>query len=117
VGGELAAGVAGVDRPARLDQQYVCVLVGLGAVLHASRHNEQLSLTQLDVAVAQLDRQAPSKHEEEVVRVVVLVPDEFALHPHHHQLVVVQVAHDARAVGLVEQADLLREVHLVIHAP
>ena len=62
----------------RLDQQHVRLVVGLRAVLDAVRDDEQLAGPELDVAVAELDRQPAGDHEEEVVRVVVLVPDELA---------------------------------------
>ena len=74
-----------------------------------------LSLSQLDVAIAQLDGEAAAQHQEEVVGVVVLVPDELALDLHEHELVVVQVADDPGAVGPVEELELLCEIDLVIH--
>jgi hypothetical protein len=94
----------------------VRLLVGLRAVLDAAWDDEQLALLEHDVPVAQLDRQASLQDEEEVVGLVVLVPDELAEHLHDDQLVVVQVADDARAVRAVEKAQLLGQVHLVVHA-
>jgi hypothetical protein len=41
---ELAARVAGIGRPLRLDQQDVCLFVCLGAVFDAARHDEQFAL-------------------------------------------------------------------------
>ena len=75
---QLAAGVAGVRRALRLDEQDVGLLVGPRAMLDAAGTTKARP-GQLDVAVAQLDRQTPSQHQEEVVGVVVLVPDELAL--------------------------------------
>ena len=76
--GALAARVAGVGRSLGLDQEHLRV-VGLRAVLDAARHDVELARAELDVAVAQLDREAAGEHEEEVVGVVVLVPDELAV--------------------------------------
>jgi hypothetical protein len=72
-------------------------------MLNAARHDEHLSFTQFDVAIAQLDRQVSPEDKEEVVRVLVLVPDKLALHLHHRELVVIQVADDAGA-GLLRAA-------------
>ena len=42
-GGERPSGVAGVDRPPWLDQQDVRLVFGLGTMLDASRHDEELA--------------------------------------------------------------------------
>ena len=57
----------------------------------------------------------PSSDEEEVVGLVVLVPDELALGLDDQELVVVQVADDRGLVGAGEQRELLGEVDLVVH--
>ena len=49
-----------------------------------------------DVAVPQADRQPSPKHEEEVVRVVVLVPYELALDFDDHDVMAVERGHCAR---------------------
>ena len=93
----LAAGVAGVRRPERLDEQDVRLLVRLRAVLDAARHDEQLARAELDVTIAELNRQSPREDEEEVVGVGMGVPDELALHLDELELVVVQLPDDPRA--------------------
>jgi hypothetical protein len=70
-GGQFSARVAGVHRASRLDQQHVRLLLGLGAVLDATRDDEQLAPFELYVAVAKLDCQATAEDQEEVVCVVV----------------------------------------------
>ena len=52
---EVAARVAGVHHAGRLDQHHRHLAVGDRTVLDASRHDVQLALAQLHVAVAQLD--------------------------------------------------------------
>ena len=106
----LRAGVARVQRPARLDQEDVRLLVRDGTMLHAARDDEELSLAELNVPVAQLDRQPPLQDEKEVVRVGVRVPDELALELPDLNLVVVVVADDPRLEVLVEGRELLREI-------
>jgi hypothetical protein len=51
-GGSRAAGIAGVRRAERLDQQHVGLVVGSRAVLDAARDDEQAAFGQLDVAIA-----------------------------------------------------------------
>ena len=89
------AGVAGVHRPLRLDQQHVRLLFGPRAVLHAPRHDEELAGTELDVAVPQLHDEPPGEYEEEVVGIVVFVPDEVPAHLHDLDLVFVERGHES----------------------
>ena len=84
-------------------------------MLDTARDDEHLAGTELHVAVAELDRQPPAENEEEVIRVVMLVPHEFAQNLDDHELVVVQVADDARAVGTLEQPNLLFQIHFLTH--
>jgi hypothetical protein len=106
----LRGGVARVRRPARLDQEDVCLLVRYGTMLHPARDDEELSLAELDVSVTELDRQPPLEDEKEVVRVGVRVPDELALDLPDLDLVVVVVADDPRLEVLVDVRELLREI-------
>jgi hypothetical protein len=75
--------------------------------LYAAGHDEQLALGQLDVPVTELDGHAALEHEKEVVRVIVLVPDELALDLDDGELVVVEEADDPGAEGLVDARELL----------
>src|SRR5829696_3819768 len=113
--GQTAARIAGVDRSLWLDQQHVRLVIRLRAVLDAAWYHEQLTLLQLDVTVAQVDRQSPAEDKEEVVGVVVLVPDERPLDFHDLQLVVFEVANDSGFIRAREQRKLLGEIDLVVH--
>ena len=79
-------------------------------MLHAARDDEELSLAELNVPVAQLDREPPLEDEKEIVRVGVRVPDELALDLPDLDLVVVVVADDPRLEVLVDGRELLREI-------
>jgi hypothetical protein len=85
-------------------------------VLDALRDDVQLPRAELDVTVAELDRQASGDDEEEVVRVGMRMPDELALDLADLDLVVVVVADDLRLERLVERRELPREIDLVGHA-
>src|SRR5262249_61596682 len=92
------------------------LLVGARAVLDAARHDEELALAKLHVPVAQLDRQAAAQDEEEVVRVVVAVPDELALHLDDPHVVLVDAGDHLGPPVLVEEGELLCQVDLLVHA-
>jgi hypothetical protein len=64
-------------------------------VLHSPWDDEQLARIQLDVAVAQVDRQMAADDQEEVVCLVVLVPDKRTLDLDDLEFVVVDEANDA----------------------
>jgi hypothetical protein len=81
-----------------------------GPVLDPLRNDEQVAGAQRDAAVAQLDRELTLQHEEEIVRVVVLVPDELALNLRDHDVVAVELGHGARLPVLGERGELLGEV-------
>ena len=110
LGRGLRVRVAGVRGSAGLDEEDVGLLIGDRAVLHSARNDEEVSLGELHVPIAQLDRQPPFQDEEEVVRVGVRVPDEPALELRDLKLVLVVVADDPRLEVLVEGRELLREV-------
>jgi hypothetical protein len=82
-------------------------------MLHAPRHDDELALLQPKITVAQLHQQTAFDHQEELVLLVVLVPDELALQLGQLDLKVVQLAYDARAPALVELRELLRQVDLL----
>ena len=103
--GQLTAGIARVDGAVGLDEQHLRPVGGVRAVLDSSGDDEDLAGPKLDVAVAQMDGQAAAEHVEEVIGLVVLVPHERPLDLDDLQLVVVEVADDARLVGSVEQRE------------
>ena len=90
------------------------LLGGLRAVLHPTRDHEQLAFGELDVAIAQVDRQPALDDEEEVVGLIVLVPDERPVDLDDLELQVVQVADDAGLIGSLEELELLRQVDLIV---
>jgi hypothetical protein len=77
-------------------------------VLHAAGDDKELAFLQLDVAVAQLDRQVSLKDEEKVIRVIVLVPDELALDLHDADVVVVESSRRSSDAGAPGGAGVCR---------
>ncbi len=70
---------AGVDDSGRLDEQCVDFAIGGRAVLDAPRYDEQLAGTEPHATVAELDGQLAVNNDEQLVGVLVGVPDELAL--------------------------------------
>ena len=82
-------------------------------MLDTSRHDEHLAGGKRHGAVAQLDIEDALKDEEEIVRIIVLVPDEFALELRNHDVVAVVGRHGARREVLGERAEFFGEIDLV----
>ena len=83
---------------------------GHGLVFNANRHDEEVAWSEHDLTVRKPNRQAAREDQEEVIGVVVVMPDELALHLHDHHVVSVELGNRARRPVLVEQHQLLREV-------
>src|SRR5947209_1130762 len=66
--GQIAAGIAGVHSPGRLDQHDLALVFRERFVLFSTRHDEHLAGSQLHAAVAELDRQLAVDDEEHLVR-------------------------------------------------
>src|SRR5512142_1747013 len=75
----LVAHVAGVERRGRLEQHDLDLLIRHRAVLHAVRHDEEFALGDVHRAILVLHPEPPLHHVEQLVLVVVMVPDERPL--------------------------------------
>ena len=71
-------------------------------MLDPARDDEQLTWTKLDIAIPEMDRQAATDHEEEIIGLLVPMPDERPEGLHDLELVVVDVADDPRLIGVGE---------------
>ena len=88
---------------------------GDGAVLDALRHDQQLAGIEDHLPVTELHPQPPGDDPEELVLVVVVVPDELPLELDDLHVRVVQLADDLGAPPLVEACELLAALHLREH--
>lgn len=77
-------------------------------MLDTLRDDEHLAWVQLDTAVPELNGQLALQNQEEVVRLIVLVPVERPFDLHNHEIVSVELAHCTWLVVLTEQKKLLR---------
>ena len=107
--GDLVVPVPDGQRPGRLEHQDRGAGVGDRLVLGAARDHEDAALRQGDAAVPQLDGQGAVQDQEELVGVVVGVPDVLAVHLGDADVVVVDAGDDARAPQLVERGQRVGE--------
>ena len=107
--GDLVVPVPDGQRPGRLEHQDRGAGVGDRLVLGTARDHEDAALRQGDAAVPQLDGQGAVQDQEELVGVVVGVPDVFAVHLGDADVVVVDAGDDARAPQLVERGQRVGE--------
>lgn len=70
--------------------------LGDGPVLDAFGHHEYFAGTEPNGAVSQLNSNMPDENQKEIVGIVVLMPNEFALDFYDQQIVPVEAADDAR---------------------
>ena len=75
----LATHIPRIKHPAWLDQKQLDLVLGVRFVLHPLRNNEHLSRSDMYRAVAKIDPQIPFDHDERLVSIFVIVPDEVPL--------------------------------------
>jgi hypothetical protein len=105
--------IAGVESLDGLEQENMSLFVGNGAVLHPSGHNQELPLLEPDVPVAELHAEAAMEDEEQLVLGFVLVPEELAQELDELDLLAVEFPDDPGTPVVVEELELLPDVHLV----
>src|SRR5262245_34524861 len=74
-------------------------------------HHEHLTGTEGDVSVAHLNGHSSLEHEEEVVCVVVLVPNKRPLHFDYHQVVAIELTNRSWLPMLRKAREFVREVN------
>ena len=72
------------------------LVFGDRSVLNALGHHKYFARTKPNSAVSQLNGDMPNENQKEVVGIVVLVPNEFTLDFHDHEVVAVEAADDTR---------------------
>ncbi len=66
------------------------------SVLDAIGHHKRFTWTKPNGAVSQLNSDMPSENQKEIVGIVVLVPNEFPLDLHDHEVVTVEATNNSR---------------------
>ena len=106
-----AAGVAGVEGGGGLEEEDVDLLFGDGAVLDAAGDDDELAFAEGEGPVAELHREGAAEDEEELVLVLVAVPDEGAEELDDLDVLAVQLGDDLRVPVRGEAREPLREVN------
>ena len=92
------------------------------AVFHALRHNEHFPWTEFPRCRPEVEGErgacdVSAQHKEEIVCVVVLVPDELAFQLHYAQVVPIELADRSRLPILSERRELLCQLTLFMCSP
>jgi hypothetical protein len=77
------------------------------AVFDATRYDEEFAGPKLNHAIAQLDDQAPTEHEKEIVSVGMRVPDKLALNLDDHNIMAIELGYRAWRPMLTKLAELI----------
>src|SRR5271166_2107534 len=81
-------------------------------MLDAPGHDQKLAFIQPDVAVTELHAESSVDDQKQLVFVVMLMPDKLAMEFHQLDVLPVQLANDPGAPVVVEEGELLTQVHL-----
>ena len=94
--------------------------MGLGfgdrLVFYAARNDEELALVEFDDPITKMYRQVAVEDQEELVLLLVMVPDELAFELGELDVLAVELADDTGAPAIRELLEFLGEVHLVVLA-
>jgi hypothetical protein len=103
--------VSGIGRSLRLNEKNVRFILGHWTMFNAFGNDEYFTRTQRDGSVAQLNIDASAQDKKEIVGLVVLVPNELALHFDHHEVMSVELADDARLPIIRKCRQLVGQVY------
>ncbi len=94
--------------------------MGLGfgdrLVFYAPRNDEELALVEFDDPVTKMYRQVAVEDQEELVLLLVMVPDELAFELGELDVLAVELANDTGAPMFSELLEFLGEIDLVVLA-
>jgi len=93
---QIALCIAGIDDPARLDEHDLALLLGVRLVPHALGDDQHLSLAQLDGPILKFNQHRAFDDDEHLIRIRMVMPDEFTLDLHQLELVIVHLCDHLR---------------------
>src|SRR5437763_6281313 len=112
VQGPLILHVSGIDGGSRLKQNDPCLFVSNRAMFDATRDHQEFALFQPDVSVAKLHAKAPFDHQEQLVFVFMMMPDELSFQLVELYQLAIQFAGNIRLPILRNLCKLLIEIDL-----
>src|SRR5262245_29546951 len=97
-------------RPRGCDQKHVRLFLRDRAMLDPLGYHAYFTWAKMDVSISHTDGEPTLQDKEEVIRVIMRVPDELTLHFDHHEVMSVELADGARLPVLRTSRELCREV-------
>lgn len=107
---ERTARIAGIFDALRFDDERLALPIGPRSVLHPLGYNKHLPRSDLNTAVSKVDMQDPAEHNEHLVGIAVLMPNELASRLEELELVLVEFSDDPGGPCLVEAGEFLSKV-------
>jgi hypothetical protein len=89
------------------------LVVGHWSVLYALGHDEYFAWTDPNGAIPQLNCDVPKENQKEVVGIVVLVPDEFTLDLHNHEVMPIEATDNPRLPVVRKCCELIDKIYRV----
>ena len=86
------------------------LFLGDGAVLYPFRDDEQLTWTKRNIALAHANGDTTLENKEEVICVVVRMPDELTFDLDDHEIVAIELADDTGLPVTFEGSELFRKI-------
>jgi hypothetical protein len=112
--GSFAALMPSVQHPSRFDQEEFDLVLCAGLVLDAFRNYEHLSSRDMHGPIAEINSQFALYHNECLIGVFVIVPNEVTLQLDDFKLIIVHFSDDLRLPLVAEQSELLLKVDWLI---
>jgi hypothetical protein len=109
----LVPDVARIERRGRLEQQDLGLFLGDRPMLDPAWDDEELAFLQPDLAIPEVHPESALHDQEQLILVLMMVPDELALEFHQLDTLAVELAHDPRLPLVGDLVELLREIHLL----
>ncbi len=107
--------VPGVERRPGLEEEDLAIGLTHRLMLDAARHDQELAGFHAHLAVAKSHPQDAVHHQEQLILVLVVMPDEFPIESRQLHLHVVDIAGNTRVPRVVETGECVAKIDLVGH--
>ena len=102
--------IACIGRACRLDKQQMRLFFSDGAMLNTLWNDEQFARAERDVALAHADGDATLENKEEIIGVVVRMPNELAFDLDDHEVVTIELTDHAWQPVTFKRSELVSEI-------
>jgi hypothetical protein len=108
-----APNVTGVERGGRLEQQNVCLFIGHGTMFGFPRNDDEFTFLEPHMTIAEFHAESTFNHEEKLIFLVMVVPEEFALEFNELDKLTIELSDDPGTPGIFEDGNLFAEIYLI----